>query len=422
MGIVFFTVVLGMTNLILAVIVDKALQAHDDDLKRQATDKRKEEDKAMDKFMDMCEEMDVDEDGMLSLQELRQGFRHVPQFRAMLDIMDIDEHELEVLFYIMDRDGSGEVSYAEFGEELSKVKNASVTTTLSFTKFHVVQTRVMMEQMVTALLPPDMCEKLFSQVGHMRVNALIESTQSMMTAGEEEFCRHASKNYFEGLNVSVRDDKEESDSEIASGFGSEADSGSSKDTGQEPVGKVSKKASFEGQEPRSKVPSFAGSTPQLSKAVSFGEDKWMGLVASSASAIKENGNGTFSEQLSRGNSGMNSSWLYTRSLGEQLHILTKQAEEILNQAQATAQSARKSAVQALALQASTANIARSNATASLQAVPADPYHVTTLDDLNLLFPSDLAGDSYLSNVSQLVEGGFSGVAAKKRKGFRETDD
>merc|ERR1711971_1012270 len=131
MGIVFFTVVLGMTNLILAVIVDKALQAHDDDLKRQATDKRKEEDKAMDKFMDMCEEMDVDEDGMLSLQELRQGFRHVPQFRAMLDIMDIDEHELEVLFYIMDRDGSGEVSYAEFGEELSKVKNASVTTTLS---------------------------------------------------------------------------------------------------------------------------------------------------------------------------------------------------------------------------------------------------------------------------------------------------
>jgi len=152
---VFFTVVVGMTNLILAVIVDKALSAHDDNLKREAEAKERDKDTAIDQFLDMCKEMDVDGDGSLSYKELSRGFETMPSFRHALDLMDIGHKDLEVLFHLMDKDESGDVSYYEFAEELANVRSARVQTMMYFTQHQVQEVRTMVQEIVTAVLPAE---------------------------------------------------------------------------------------------------------------------------------------------------------------------------------------------------------------------------------------------------------------------------
>lgn len=143
----FFTVVLGMTNLILAVIVDKALRVHDEDLKREAEELEKQRSTAVDVFTDMCAAMDVDSNGSLDLDELKHGFATMPEFRNILAIMNISENDLEVLFHMMDKDASGDVSYVEFARQLEKVRSASVQTLLSFANHHLLQTKDMIVEL-----------------------------------------------------------------------------------------------------------------------------------------------------------------------------------------------------------------------------------------------------------------------------------
>merc|ERR1711865_591289 len=88
------------------------------------------------------------------------GFDEMPQFKAVLEVMDVGERELEVLFHIMDADRSGEVLYHEFAQELAKVKNSNLATMISFTKHHVMEMRLMMDHIAEAVLPKDILQEL----------------------------------------------------------------------------------------------------------------------------------------------------------------------------------------------------------------------------------------------------------------------
>jgi len=148
---VFFTVVLGMTNLILAVIVDKALQAHEEDVRKEASAMEDERVRAVERFVDICRMMDKDGDNSIDLEELRIGFTELPEFRNILKIMGVSERDLEVLFHMMDQDGSGDVSYIEFAHELAKVRTCNVQTVACFTKFHVVTTQRIVQELADKL-------------------------------------------------------------------------------------------------------------------------------------------------------------------------------------------------------------------------------------------------------------------------------
>jgi hypothetical protein len=138
----FFTVILGMTNLILAVIVDKALQAHDANIAAAAKAKMKQEELAIHEFNHLCRGLDTDGSGSLSLEEMLEGFDNVAEFRNILELLDIGRDDLKFLFHMMDQDRSGECDYDEFGRELVKIKNENIQTILSFMKHHVVETQV----------------------------------------------------------------------------------------------------------------------------------------------------------------------------------------------------------------------------------------------------------------------------------------
>lgn len=144
---VFFTVVLGMTNLILAVIVDKALQDHEDDLEKAAKDRKRNQARAITTFTELCTAMDEDGSGSLTLDELQQGFANSKQLQDTLAMMDVGEKDLDILFGMMDSDQSGDVSYDEFGAELAKIKNQSMQTMLAVTKHHVLLTQTIVADM-----------------------------------------------------------------------------------------------------------------------------------------------------------------------------------------------------------------------------------------------------------------------------------
>jgi len=157
---VFFTVVLGMTNLILAVIVDKALQAHEDNTRMAAAKKTEEKTAAIDKFIALCREMDADGSGSLTLDEMMKGYRSMQDFRDSLRILDIAGEDLELLYHMMDKDRSGDVSYDEFGQQLARMKNENIQTMLSFTKHHVIESQIVINA-------------LYSSVTGMRSESLI---------------------------------------------------------------------------------------------------------------------------------------------------------------------------------------------------------------------------------------------------------
>jgi len=132
---------LAMLNLIMAVIVDKAHERRQEDVKRLAKKRENEAAAAQDRFLGLCEELDQDQDGTLTLKELYDGFEQSPELRDTLRVMDINKGDLDVVFRILDADHSGDVDYKEFAEQLYKMKNHSAQTFLVFIKHYVTEIR-----------------------------------------------------------------------------------------------------------------------------------------------------------------------------------------------------------------------------------------------------------------------------------------
>eukprot|EP00928_Gymnodinium_smaydae_P040324 TRINITY_DN27359_c0_g2_i1.p1 TRINITY_DN27359_c0_g2~~TRINITY_DN27359_c0_g2_i1.p1 ORF type:complete len:630 (-),score=149.68 TRINITY_DN27359_c0_g2_i1:211-2049(-) len=135
------TVQLGLMNLVLAVIVDAAESARSDDVDYQLQTKKKEQTEAKEKLLDVCAQMDIDQGGSLSIQELYQGFEENQEFMQQLHLMDIGKEDLAVVFAIMDQDKSGTLDYHEFVDQLYKMKSQDQQTILTFLKYYVLEIR-----------------------------------------------------------------------------------------------------------------------------------------------------------------------------------------------------------------------------------------------------------------------------------------
>jgi len=131
---VYFTVMMGMGNLVLAVIVDKALQAHELDLRMEAAARELEQNDARQKFVRLCKNIDKDNSGHLTREELSMGYDSDPQFRDTLTVIDMGRDDMENIFNMLDKDQSGEISYAEFGDQLTLIKHQDIRTMMCFVK------------------------------------------------------------------------------------------------------------------------------------------------------------------------------------------------------------------------------------------------------------------------------------------------
>ncbi|CAJ1452786.1 unnamed protein product [Effrenium voratum] len=120
------TVQLGFANLVLAVIVERSRQAHEEEQRQNIFEQFKKRREAENRLREMCQAIDVDRDGVLTLDELMDAYATNEEFRKTLFLLEIDETDLICLFDLMDVDRSGDLTY----EELISCINKSETNDL----------------------------------------------------------------------------------------------------------------------------------------------------------------------------------------------------------------------------------------------------------------------------------------------------
>ncbi|CAL1166123.1 unnamed protein product, partial [Cladocopium goreaui] len=102
------TVSLGVMNLILAVVVEKAAEARENDQERKMEQKENERERNMIELAILCDRMDNDGSGALSLKEMLDGFDTDMNFKSLMAFMDIERDDMQTIFKVLDCDGSGE--------------------------------------------------------------------------------------------------------------------------------------------------------------------------------------------------------------------------------------------------------------------------------------------------------------------------
>lgn len=150
-------------NVILAAVVDAAQQARGNNLEIIA--KQKEEEKrAMQKdLLRLCQELDVDGSDSLTFQEVLDGFHNNIEFFHIMKAMAIDPEDIAFVWGILDSDGSGEVNYSEFCDELFKMKTKDTRTMVLFIKHYVSEIRTQLQSLMERTPPAESGEQSSSQ-------------------------------------------------------------------------------------------------------------------------------------------------------------------------------------------------------------------------------------------------------------------
>lgn len=146
-----FSVQLGLLNLIVAIIVEGAAQARleDDDL--IDTMRQEEFVRSMQRLMKVFDSIDLDNSGTLTKDEILLAYEVNADFFAILQSMDINTDDIALVFEVMDSDGSGEVNYKEFVEQLHMLQNFNSHTLLYFVRHHVEVLRSMVGKQSDAI-------------------------------------------------------------------------------------------------------------------------------------------------------------------------------------------------------------------------------------------------------------------------------
>ncbi|CAE7436960.1 TIF3A1, partial [Symbiodinium sp. CCMP2456] len=140
------SLVFGVLNIIVAVVVDTFAEARQNDILSLAEEMEHDIEKDRESLQKLFARIDGDGSGELTLQELIQGARRDPVFQSRLRVMDIDENDLQQLFRMIDVDGSGTIEVAEFIGPLSRWVHDSKTAP-RFIKYNMLQTMQMQEDL-----------------------------------------------------------------------------------------------------------------------------------------------------------------------------------------------------------------------------------------------------------------------------------
>lgn len=114
------TLVFGVLNLIVAVVVDTFAESRAHDVLNLAEELEQEMASDKKSLQKMFERIDDDSSGTVTVDELIAGARRDPELQSRLAVMDIDEVDLEQLFEMIDVEGTGQVHARDFIGPLSR--------------------------------------------------------------------------------------------------------------------------------------------------------------------------------------------------------------------------------------------------------------------------------------------------------------
>lgn len=149
---IMMTVSLGVMNLILAVIVEKAAEARENDQERKQKQVDEQRQKDMVELAVLCDRMDNDGSGALSLQEMLDGFDNDSGFQTVMQRMDIERSDMETVFHALDDDASGELDYVEFCHQLGSCKRRDPLMLTALTRYNVMEVKTLIQGEVSKAL------------------------------------------------------------------------------------------------------------------------------------------------------------------------------------------------------------------------------------------------------------------------------
>lgn len=144
------TLVFGVLNMIVAVVVDTFAEVRESDVMNLAEEldhNLKKDRKFLEKIFNR---LDKSGNGELTLQDLMDGARRDPEFQSRLRVMDIDEVDLQQLFEMIDVDASGAIEAQEFIAPLSRWVRESKTAP-RFIKYNMLQALDAQEEIIRIL-------------------------------------------------------------------------------------------------------------------------------------------------------------------------------------------------------------------------------------------------------------------------------
>ncbi|CAJ1403947.1 unnamed protein product [Effrenium voratum] len=143
---ILITISLGVMNLILAVIVERAAEAHDNDQDQKIKQKEEERSRSMLELAKQCSSMDDNENGALSLEEMLKGYDKVESFKTLMRHMDIRREDMKTIFQVLDKDNAGEVSHFQFCQHVGSFSKRDPVIMHSIVKYTVLELRKLIEQ------------------------------------------------------------------------------------------------------------------------------------------------------------------------------------------------------------------------------------------------------------------------------------
>eukprot|EP00930_Biecheleria_cincta_P071978 TRINITY_DN5941_c0_g1_i1.p1 TRINITY_DN5941_c0_g1~~TRINITY_DN5941_c0_g1_i1.p1 ORF type:complete len:593 (+),score=112.33 TRINITY_DN5941_c0_g1_i1:39-1817(+) len=95
---------LGTINLIMAVVIQKAQEAHANDVETKLNQITMEKKRAESRLNEFCEAMDNDQNGTIGLDELKDFYQSSAEMREVFDTLDMTFEDCESLFNLMDKE------------------------------------------------------------------------------------------------------------------------------------------------------------------------------------------------------------------------------------------------------------------------------------------------------------------------------
>eukprot|EP00929_Paragymnodinium_shiwhaense_P022201 TRINITY_DN14241_c0_g1_i3.p1 TRINITY_DN14241_c0_g1~~TRINITY_DN14241_c0_g1_i3.p1 ORF type:complete len:737 (-),score=161.04 TRINITY_DN14241_c0_g1_i3:247-2457(-) len=126
----------GLMNTVAAVLVDRQAQAREHDQDYMDLVMAEELLKSYVDLQHLFEQMDTDETGSTDLDKMMKHYDDVPEFKAILNRMDIHKNDLPIVFDIIDVDDSGDLQFGEFVSGLHALKSENAHTLLVFIKYY----------------------------------------------------------------------------------------------------------------------------------------------------------------------------------------------------------------------------------------------------------------------------------------------
>mmetsp|Transcript_90597 Transcript_90597/g.233819 ORF Transcript_90597/g.233819 Transcript_90597/m.233819 type:complete len:472 (-) Transcript_90597:484-1899(-) len=134
-----FSVTLGLTNLILAVIVDSAAAARDADMKVQIETKKQHEAELLGKWEGIIRMMDENGDGNITKHELLNAYEDQEEIRDTLTLLDIARPDLDMLFSLLDYDNNGSLSCNEFVSAIQRAQGQDMRMYMMLIRLQIGQ-------------------------------------------------------------------------------------------------------------------------------------------------------------------------------------------------------------------------------------------------------------------------------------------